>query len=511
MVRESKDPTFDIDAVPLDDPGVFALLGRGDTMGVFQLESPPMRALLRSLAPTSFDDVSAVLALYRPGPMGVNMHYDYADRKNNRKPVEYFHEDAKEILGDTYGLMIYQESVMRVAQKFAGYSLAQADTLRKSMGKKSRQAMAKEKEAFVDGVQATGYDPALGTSLFGVIEQFADYAFNKSHSYGYGYIAYQIAYLKTHYPVEYLAALLTSVKASLDKAAVYLNECRLLGIDVAVPDINLSDSDFRPVPDRDSHPAVVLGGDVMPSQGTFHLGAIVFGLSAVRNVGEGLVEQVLVERKNGPFTDFYDFCQRVDMSVLNKRAVESMIKAGCFDSLGHPRKGLLSAFEQIIDQTVARRREHEMGVMSLFGATSEGPTFDERTAIPDIEFDKTTKLMFEKEMLGVYISDHPLMGAEATLRRKTDGSIAELLDAEDGAQRRVGGVIAGLQRKWTKRGDLMAVFQLEDLTSSIEVMVFPKTMTEFGHKLVDDAVVWLRRRDDERADTATLSQREIEA
>src|SRR5688500_11090549 len=292
MVRESKDPTFDIDAVPLDDPGVFALLGRGDTMGVFQLESPPMRALLRSLAPTSFDDVSAVLALYRPGPMGVNMHYDYADRKNNRKPVEYFHEDAKEILGDTYGLMIYQESVMRVAQRFAGYSLAQADTLRKSMGKKSRQAMAKEKQAFVDGVQATGYDPALGTSLFGIIEQFADYAFNKSHSFGYGYIAYQTAYLRAHYPAEYLSALLTSVKANLDKAAIYLAECRTMGIPVRVPDVNRSASDFTPL--------IETGPD-----GT-EQASIVFGLSAVRNVGVGLVGLLLAERDaNGPFADFY--------------------------------------------------------------------------------------------------------------------------------------------------------------------------------------------------------------
>ena len=510
LIEQTQGITLDIDNVDLYDTPTYKLLSRGDSIGVFQLESSPMRALMRSMAADTFEDVAALVALYRPGPMAANMHNDYADRKNGRKPVAYFHPDAQELLGDTYGLMVFQEQMMRVAQKFAGYSLAEADNLRKACGKKIRALMAQERERFVAGCDQTGYGTDLGNELFGVIEQFADYAFNKSHSYGYGYIAYQIAYLKTHYPVEYLAALLTSVKASLDKAAVYLNECRLLGIDVAVPDINLSESDFRPVPDRDSHAEVVLGGDVMPPQGTFHLGAIVFGLSAVRNVGEGLVEQVLVERKNGPFVDFYDFCQRVDMSVLNKRAVESMIKAGCFDSLGHPRKGLLSAFEQIIDQTVARRREHEMGVMSLFGATSEGPTFDERTPIPDIEFDKTTKLTFEKEMLGVYISDHPLMGAEAILRRKTDCTVAELFDADDGAQRRVGGVIAGLQRKWTKRGDLMAVFQLEDLTSSIEVMVFPKTMTEFGHKLVDDAVVLLRGRVDKREDTAKFIPLEIE-
>ena len=237
--------------MPLDDPGVFALLGRGDTMGVFQLESPPMRALLRSLAPTSFDDVSAVLALYRPGPMSVNMHYDYADRKNGRKPVEYFHDDAKEILGDTYGLMIYQESVMRVAQKFAGYSLAEADNLRKAMGKKSREVMAKEQAAFEAGCEATGYGRKLGEELFDVIAKFADYAFNKSHTYGYGLVTYQTAYLKVHYPVEYLACLLTSVKSNLDRAAIYLADARAMGVKVLTPDINRSVTDFAAVPAHD--------------------------------------------------------------------------------------------------------------------------------------------------------------------------------------------------------------------------------------------------------------------
>ncbi|MGZ4763025.1 MAG: DNA polymerase III subunit alpha, partial [Ilumatobacteraceae bacterium] len=240
MVRAVKDPTFDIDSIPLDDPKVFDLLSRGETMGVFQLESPPMRALLRSLAPTSFGDVSAVLALYRPGPMSVNMHYDYADRKNGRQAVSYFHEDAEEVLGDTYGLMIYQESVMRVAQKFAGYSLAEADNLRKAMGKKSREVMAAARAAFEEGAERCGYGQALGKQLFDVIERFADYAFNKSHTFGYGLVTYQTAYLKAHYPVEYFACLLSSVKSNLDKAAVYLSDARSAGIKVLTPDINRS-------------------------------------------------------------------------------------------------------------------------------------------------------------------------------------------------------------------------------------------------------------------------------
>ncbi len=244
LVRATKDPTFDIDTVALDDPAVFELLGRGDTLGVFQLESTPMRALLRSLAPTDFGDVAAVLALYRPGPMGVDMHNDYAARKNERQPVTYIHADAEEVLADTYGLMIYQESVMRMSQRFAGYSLADADNLRKACGKKIREMMAKERAKFVDGCDATGYGRELGTKLFDIIEGFADYAFAKSHAFGYGLITYQTAYLKAHYPVEYLACLLTSVRTSLEKAAVYLADCRAMGIKVLNPDVNLSASDF---------------------------------------------------------------------------------------------------------------------------------------------------------------------------------------------------------------------------------------------------------------------------
>ncbi len=498
LIRATRGREIDIDHVPLDDPATFELLRRGDTVGVFQLESAPMRALIRSLAPTTFEDVAALVALYRPGPMGANMHNDYADRKNGRKPVDYFHPDAAEVLADTYGLMIYQESVMRVAQKFAGYSLAEADSLRKACGKKIRELMAAEREKFVSGCERTGYGRDLGTQLFDVIERFADYAFNKSHSFGYGFIAYQIAYLKANYPTEYMAALLTSVKASLEKAAVYLNECRIMGIEVTVPDINLSASDFTPYPNTDPD-------DPSP-------GRIVFGLSAVRNVGEGLVAKILAEREaRGPFASFVDFVERVDLEVLNKRTIESLVKAGAFDSLGHPRKGLLQVHEQIIDLTVQRRREHDMGVMSLFGELESGPTFDERPAIPDVEFDKMPKLAAEKEMLGLYVSDHPLKGFEALVRRRTDGPLASLAEVPDGTIRRVGGVVTNLQRKWTRKGELMAVFELEDLESSIEVLVFPRTMSEYGAILADDAVVLIRGRIEVRDDTPKLFAQDIEA
>ena len=505
MIRDQRDPTFVVEEISLDDQATFDLLSKGETIGVFQLESPPMRQLLKAMAPNSFMDVAALIALYRPGPMGVNMHYDYADRKNGRKPVEYFHDDAKEVLGDTYGLMIYQESVMRVAQKFAGYSLAEADNLRKAMGKKIREMMAKERDAFEAGVERTGYGKDLGPKLFDIIEKFADYAFGKSHSFGYGLVTFQTAYLKANYPVEYIASLLTSVKNNLDKAATYLSDCRSMGIKVLPPDVNLSMSNFGALAPDELPPGVTL------SVGS--PGAITFGLSAVRNVGEALVEQLIAEREeNGQFTSFHDFAERVPEPVLNKRTIESLIKGGAFDNMGHTRRGLLTVFEHIIDTTVKRRREREKGVMSLFGdwdgdadessdagsGARGGDAFSERTEIPELAFDKTEQLRYEKEMLGLYVSDHPLFGVEAALRRKVEQSVLDLQTMDDGANVVVGGVITNLARKFTKKGDQMAVFLLEDLDASIEVTIFPRTLAEQGHKLEDDLIVAVKGRLDRR-------------
>jgi len=486
----------DIDAVPLDDADTFAMLREGRSMGVFQLEGSAMRTLLRSLAPTCFEDMGALVALYRPGPMASNMHNDYADRKNARKPVTYLHPDMEDLLADTFGLMIYQESVMRVAQRFAGYTLVEADKLRQACAKKIRALLAAEREKFVAGCQAAGYGSTLGTALFDVIEPFADYAFPKAHAYAYGLVAYQTAWLKAHHPVEYLAALLTSVKDDKDKTAVYLAECRSLGIKVLVPDVNQSASDF-----------------------TARDGAIVFGLAAIRNVGAGLVERIVAEREAaGPFADFYDFCRRVDPAVLNKRTVESLAKAGAFDSLGHPRQGLCLVLEPVVDRTLARRREADLGIMSLFGSgdggsagsagsggSLDGGAFDDsRVPVPATEFAKAEKLAFEKEMLGLYVSDHPLLGAEALLRREAEVTLAEVRDLRDGEVRWVGGVVTGLGRRWTKRGDLMATFVLEDLEAALEVWVFPRVMAGVGHLLVDDAVVCVKARVDGREDQAKL-------
>ncbi len=480
----------DVDALPLDDPETLALLRTGETIGVFQLEGGPMRSLVRALAPTSFDDVSALLALYRPGPMAANMHYDYADRKNGRKPVEYIHPEMEELLGDTYGLMIYQESMMRVAQRFAGYSLAEADNLRKAAGKKVRSIMAAEREKFIAACETTGYGAKLGKDLFDIIEPFADYAFNKSHTYAYGLISWQTAWLKAHHPVEYFAALLTSVRDDKDATAKYLSECRNLGIEVQVPDVNVSVAGFGA---RDR---------VIP-----------FGMAAVRNVGQHLVAMIVEEREvNGPYIDFFDFCQRVNPVVLNKRSIDSLIKSGAFDSLGHSRKGLCFAAESIVDMILQRRRERDVGVMSLFDTLDDAgePSWDDtRLPIDEGEFDKMTRLSFEKEMLGLYVSDHPLKGAETTLRRLVDCGVAEARELEDGAVRVVGGVVTALARKWTKRGDLMATFVLEDLDGAMEVMVFPKTMQEWGSLLADDAIVCIKGRVNKREDEPTLMCMEV--
>jgi DNA polymerase-3 subunit alpha len=404
--------------------------------------------------------------------------------------------------------MIYQESVMRVAQKFAGYSLAEADNLRKAMGKKSREVMATARQAFEDGVVEQGYGDEMGPMLFDIIEKFADYAFNKSHTFGYGLITYQTAYLKAHYPVEYIASLLTSVKNNLDKAATYLSDCRSLGIKVLPPDVNRSLINFGAL-----SPTELPAGVTLPVGSP---GAITFGLSAVRNVGEALVELLIDERtENGQFTSFHDFVERVPEAVLNKRTIESLIKGGGFDSLGHDRRALLTVFEHIIDTTIKRRRETEKGVMSLFGdwGGDSGPSdgehgdanasdqngFDERTPIPEnMEFDKSDKLRYEKEMLGLYVSDHPLFGVESALRRKVEHNLIDLPSMEDGAPVVVGGVITNLARKFTKKGDQMAVFVLEDLDASIEVTIFPRTLAEQGHKLEDDLIVSVKGRLDRR-------------
>jgi DNA polymerase-3 subunit alpha len=481
LIAENSGERPDIDRVPLDDPEVYAMLSRGDSMGVFQLEGGGMRALMRSLRPDRFEDIIALVSLYRPGPLGAGTHNLYADRKNGRAPVEYPHPDLAGVLSETYGIMVYQEQVMQAAEIMAGYSMVEADTLRKAMGKKIPAVMARQEEQFVQGCASRGHPPALASRLFADISHFAGYGFNKSHAAGYGLIAYQTAWLKAHHPAEYMAALLTSAKRDKDRTALYLNECRAMGLRVLVPDVNRSESDFA-------------------ARG----GVVLFGLSAVRNVGEGVVDLITRERqRHGPYSDFGDFVRRVDMSVLNKRTVESLIKAGAFDATGARRKGLLLVHEQVIDAAIARRRAEDMGQYSLFG--SDEPTLQgESMAVPDTEWDKPALLAFEKEMLGLYVSDHPLFGVEAALRAAVTTSIAALAEEKDGAAVTIGGIVAGVSRRYTRNGELMLILQLEDLEGSIEVVCFPRTTAEHGHRVRPDAVLVVSGRVDQRGDGVKL-------
>jgi DNA polymerase-3 subunit alpha len=373
--------------------------------------------------------------------------------------------------------MAYQEQVMQTAQTIAGFSMVDADDLRKAMGKKIPAVMRKQKSKFVAGCLANGHDEALAEELFGFIEHFAGYGFNKSHSAAYAYVAYQTAWLKVHYPVEYMAALLTASKRDKDRTAAYLHECRMMSINVAVPGVNAASRDFNA-----------------------HDGEIIFGLSAVRNVGEAVTDLIVSERvENGPYTSFFDFINRVDVQVLNKRTVESLIKGGAFDSLGDSRRGLLEVAYSIVDATVSRRRAEEAGQFSLFGGGGSDVS-DEMSTVPDHEWDKKVRLGFEKEMLGLYISDHPLLGAEKMLATLTDTQIPDLWEREDKSQATVGGVVGALNRRYTKAGDPMVYFSLEGLLGSVDAVAFPKTVAEYGPMIREDAVVVIKGRVDHRGD-----------
>ena len=466
-----------LEDLPLSDQKTFDLLSRGDTLGVFQLDGGPMRALLRSMSPDSFADISAVIALYRPGPMGENSHNNYADRKNGRKPVEPIHpelsEPLQEILGGTYGLIVYQEQVMAIAQKVAGFTLGRADLLRKAMGKKNKEILDTEYIPFEAGMKENGFSVSAIKRLWEVLIPFSDYAFNRAHSAGYGVVSFWTAYLKANYPTEYMAALLTSVRDDKDKSALYLSECRRMGIKVLPPDVNESDAEYTP-----------RGKDIR------------FGLAAIRNVGEGVVASVKASRESkGAFTSFGNFLAKVDANVCNKKTIESLIKAGAFDSLEHPRKGLMAIHLEAIDSVIETKRAEAIGQFDLFGGDSITQVSGVDIDIPATEWDKSTLLTFEREMLGLYVSDHPLLGVEHVLRSHTDMTISQLL--EDGPQDgmvTIGGLITGIQRKVSRQGASWAVVNVEDLEGAIEVLFFSNTYNQYALSLTEDRVVVVRGR-----------------
>jgi len=491
-----------LEELSLDDENTFRLLGKGETLGVFQLDGGPMRALLRSMRPDSFEDISAVGALYRPGPMGADSHNKYARRKNGREEVVAIHpelaEPLEDVLGETYGLIVYQEQVMAIAQKLAGYSLGQADLLRRAMGKKKKAELDKQFEAFSAGMRERGYSMHAVQTLWDILLPFSDYAFNKAHSAAYGLVSYWTAYLKANYPAEYMAAVLTSVKDDKDKMAIYLNECRRMGIKVLPPDVNESESTFTPV-----------GPDIR------------FGLSAIRNVGINVVDAIVATRREkGRFTDFADFMHKVPTLVCNKRVVESLVKAGAFDSLGHRRRALVAIHETAVDQYADIKRNEAIGQDSLFaglddpdGTGGSGAGFGIAVAVPDIEdWDKQTLLGHEREMLGLYVSDHPLMGLEHLLSVGTDCTIGQLLvdeDRPDGANVTVSGLITSVQRKITKRGDAWAMITLEDLEGGIDVLLFPSAYQLASTLLTEDAIVTVRGRLSRSKDQPELHGQEV--
>jgi DNA polymerase-3 subunit alpha len=490
-IERNRGETVVIEDLAFDDPATYALLSRGDTLGVFQLDGGPLRALLRSLRPTSFDDITAVIALYRPGPMGANAHNDYADRKNGRKPVVPIHpeldEPLREVLGETYGLVVYQEQVMAIARSVAGYSLAAADLLRRAMGKKKKKELEEQYENFSSGMRERGLSAGAVKALWDVLLPFCDYGFNKSHGAGYAVVSYWTAYLKANYPAEYMAALLTSVRDDKDKSAIYLAECRRMGIKVLPPCVNSSDADFTPT-----------GSDIR------------FGLTAVRNVGTNVVASVVETRKaKGAFVDFGDFLRKVEAVVCNKRTIEALIKGGAFDSLGHARRGLMNVFEAAVDTVLDTKRAEAMGQFDLFGGLGiEVGGVDDVFAVrvPEGEWDKKVLLQFEREMLGLYVSDHPLLGLEHVLSGSADMSIAAV-QAEAGDESRsvtLTGILSSVSRRVTKAGAPWALATLEDLEGSIEVMFFPATYSQVALTIAEDTVVAVKGRTDVREDAVKL-------
>ncbi|PKW16026.1 DNA polymerase III subunit alpha [Saccharopolyspora spinosa] len=495
MVKENHDRDIDLSNLGLDDKTTYEMLARGESLGVFQFEGGGMRELLKRLQPTEFGDLVAANALYRPGPMEVNAHNDYADRKNGRKPIEPIHPELgdalREILAETYGLIVYQEQIMAIAQKVAGYSLGRADILRRAMGKKKKSVLDQEFEGFRDGMLAQGFSDEAISTLWATILPFAGYAYNKSHAAGYALVAYWTAYLKANYPAEYMAGLLTSNGDNKDKMAVYLAECRRMGVKVLSPDVNDS---------RDTFAAV--GSDIR------------FGMSAIRNVGSNVVASIVTTRKEkGRYTSFTDFLDKSEILACNKRVIESLIKAGAFDSLGHTRMSLVQHHEAAVDAVIGLKRQQAMGQFDLFGAdTSE----DSADASPlahlhftHEEWPRKQLLSYEREMLGLYVSAHPLDGAERLLAPYQDTGIADLVGGErefgnGKEQLKIAGMISGIQRRINKNGHPWAIVTLEDLDASVEVLFFPKSYEMFADCLMEDTALAVKGRINEREGTISV-------
>ena len=501
-IKSNRGIDLDLESLSLDDPESYRLLARGDTLGVFQLDGGPMRSLLKLMEPEEFEHISAVLALYRPGPMGANSHTNYALRKNGKQEIEPIHpeleEPLKDILDTTYGLIVYQEQVMAIAQKVANYTLGEADLLRRAMGKKKKAELDKQYATFHDGMISNGYSEGAVKALWDILLPFSDYAFNKAHTAAYGLVSYWTAYLKAHYPQEYMAALLTSVGDNKDKLALYLNECRAMGITVLAPDVNESTLTFAPV-----------GDDIR------------FGMGAIRNVGANVVEGMIAARKEkGRYESFNDFLKKVPLQVCNKRTIESLIKAGAFDDLGHTRRSLSLIHEAAVDAAVAVKRKEAAGQFDLFGSLGMDDALgDELTVtIPDVpDWDRREKLNFERDMLGLYVSDHPLRGLERALSDAATHSVHDIIGEDshvrDGETVTLAGMLTGVSRRIAKSsGNQYASVELEDPSgATITVMFFSRAYETMGAALADDLICSIRGRVQRRDDgSVNMSAQELQ-
>ena len=501
-IKANRGIDLDLESLSLDDPESYRLLARGDTLGVFQLDGGPMRSLLKLMEPEEFEHISAVLALYRPGPMGANSHTNYALRKNGKQEIEPIHpeleEPLKDILDTTYGLIVYQEQVMAIAQKVANYTLGEADLLRRAMGKKKKAELDKQYATFHDGMISNGYSEGAIKALWDILLPFSDYAFNKAHTAAYGLVSYWTAYLKAHYPQEYMAALLTSVGDNKDKLALYLNECRAMGITVLAPDVNESTLTFAPV-----------GEDIR------------FGMGAIRNVGANVVEGMIAAREEkGRYESFNDFLKKVPLQVCNKRTIESLIKAGAFDDLGHTRRSLSLIHEAAVDAAVAVKRKEAAGQFDLFDSLGMDDALgDELTVtIPDVpEWDRREKLNFERDMLGLYVSDHPLRGLERALSDAASHSVHDIIGEDshvrDGETVTIAGMLTGVSRRIAKSsGNQYASVELEDPSgATITVMFFSRAYETMGAALADDLICSIRGRVQRRDDgSVNMSAQELQ-
>lgn len=466
LIKQNRGIDVDIDAIPLADPKTCAMLAAGDTAGVFQVESSGMTNLVKELKPERFEDLIPLVALYRPGPLGSGMVTDFINGRHGRKKVTYLHPLLEPILEDTFGVILYQEQVMQIASVLAGFTLGQADLLRRAMGKKKPEIVAAQRDNFMKGAADRRISPKLAEEIFNLIAHFADYGFNKSHSAAYAVVVYQTAWLKANYPQEYMAALLTSVMGANDKVGFYIEECRRMGLAVLPPDINASDAGFT-------------------VDGT----AIRFGLAGVKNVGDNAIAGIVAGRKDGGrYTSIVDFCSRIDMRVVNKRMLESLIKCGAFDSLGWKRSQFLAVLDQAVEVAAARQRDRDSGQLGLFG---EGDTAGaDEIAPPRLdELPQEELLALEKEMTGFYVTGHPLDRYRENMKKYTP--VGQLAEGEfgDGQQVRVAGLVAGAKRITTKSGGMMCFVALEDFTGQVEVVVFPRLFDRVNRLLVPDAAV----------------------